>query len=174
MNIFEKNFSTDKFGLDAVKDIKKFNPMVFLVIARRKNGNVMCYEALKNSSNHITGIRMFWLDIDPKTKQQARKRGRMHDVDKPSIADELVYGITVTQKSKKQWNFHFKRYTRKNISVRLSKSGNKSFAYANSNSGILHCLQSFFVYDRGVKVEKVDVFAVNPKNGVKMTETIMN
>lgn len=123
MRSFESGSIIHKHGVAAMKDIYKIKPNVFLMIDRRLNGNLVVYEAVV-AQGAMEKIDVYWLDLDPKYKARARKRGRMHDRDEFCKMDHYAYGITVTHQAKTMWEFHFKRFPSQKFSVRLEQDGN--------------------------------------------------
>lgn len=117
---FTRGPITTLSGVSATADIRRHNRNVFMVIGRRKNGNVVVMEANVDRRGNITGIRQFWLDLDPKTKAKARKKGRVHDMDPFTKMDEYAYGIRVISEMPTRWTFCFKRFPSKIFTIRLT------------------------------------------------------
>lgn len=114
---FLKGIEIKEHGVDAVPAIRKIDPQVFLVVTRSCNGNAMVYRATKEE------VQAHWLDLDPKTRRQARAKGRKHDVDTVKFYEQAGYGFTerrttegrfVTVRSLPQCVLKIKQYRKSN------------------------------------------------------------
>lgn len=91
----------DEKDIESVKvtaDLMKKNPNVLFVIARSVNINLACYEAVVDSKhpkrlNPDLPVHAYWLNLEPKYANAARKKKQPHDCDKFSFPErKLAYG----------------------------------------------------------------------------------
>jgi hypothetical protein len=163
-------------GLQAVPEIMSANSNVFLVIARRKNGNVMVYEAVLNKSREITGIDSYWLDLEPSYQRKSRKKGKKDDREELSVLDHFAYGIKVIQHiSKTRWEVMFKQYSQKMIIVVCSTGVS---LYRKGKNKNLQKVESFFLHDRAIlnllpTVDSIDVASYDLRTNKKLVEKVI-
>ena len=107
---------TDKCGIQAIPTIYNTCNNVFLVVARKKNGNVVVYEGVLDNKRNLKRIDIYWLDLEPSYRQKARKSGRRHDRSSLKKIDKLGYDMYVTKKiTPQKWEIQFKVYKQKMI-----------------------------------------------------------
>lgn len=149
-SFLEEPFPDDAYGLEALNTIQKYGNNVFLVIGRKKNGNVMVYEIRRNQQNgDFTHIDFYWLDLDPSYRAKARGKGKTHDRDEVSKLEKIYYGMSIVRKMNSQkWEVKFDQYPQKMILIINSKG--KPTLYRKSSSNDIQEVTSMFVQDRCV------------------------
>ena len=127
-------------GESAVPRIYKKNRNVFLVITRTYNGNVVVYESILDSKRTISKLDTFWLDIDNKYQQKARKRKKPHDRVELNTIEKYGFGINVLNKNGKKWEFNFKQFKTQTFSVEVHDTGVSCFTVLNGKRYKVHHL----------------------------------
>lgn len=167
---------TKKYGREAIRDVYKHNPNVFLVISRKLNGNLVVLEAELDNQRHLTKISEFWLDLDPAYVEKARKQGRLHDREEMTTFDLIAYSFTVEEKlSPTQWVLVFDKYKKKRLLISVHEKGVSCYCKQNSE---MYKIFTFHIVDRTVmgmlpKVDFVEVEAYNVKTKTKQVDKIV-
>ena len=111
-----------------------------LYMKRSKNLNLVVYEAHVEpdasgggefgvSINSKKPVEGYWLDIDPKYVEKARKKGRMHDkVEFNFMESSMAYGVTATakkdsrgEKTQQEYGLVFVALKKRPMTLRLDK-----------------------------------------------------
>ncbi len=85
---FERAALPDKLAKPALANhVFKTDPRVFFIVFRTLNNNMMVYRALGDRAE------CFWLILDPKMRDDRRKRGITHDKENLSTGETVGYGF---------------------------------------------------------------------------------
>ena len=139
-------FPTSESGVSAIETIFTHAPNVFLVISRKKNGNVVCYEALLDNDKNIVGIDVYWLDLDPAFRKKSRQKNRGSDRYELTTVDRMGYDIKIIDNSaKRKWKLCFKVYSQH---MTVVQHNDKIFLYRKGKNGKLQILKYLYVHDQ--------------------------
>jgi hypothetical protein len=172
----EKPFPNSLYGVAAIPTVYAQNSNVFLVVARKKNGNVMVYEAVLDANRNISNINSFWLDLEPSYKQNARKRGRLHDVDELSKIDYFGYGVEIIRKiTSQKWEIQFNQYKQKMV-IKVHETGVS--LYRKGLKDEVQKVHHLFLHDRQVlnmlpTVDSIDVVSFRLSDKRKIVEKVI-
>jgi len=101
----------DPKGEKVAAELKKKNPNALFLIGRSKNLNVVVYEANRDAKNSNAlasdnPIDVYWLDLDPATRADNRKKGQKHDrAELNWIEKSMAYGASATATKNKPGTF---------------------------------------------------------------------
>jgi len=162
-------------GAHAIRKIYSLNKQVCLCIARNLNGNVMVYKVGLDKDCHITGVDMFWLDLEPSFVEAARKARRSHDRDEPCQIDHMVYGIDIVKReSSTTWQVKFKQFPQL-MTIHAFPDRSVSLYRVGKNTHRQKVF-SFFIHTRMVlgipKVDQIDLTAFNTDDKKPVVEVI--
>lgn len=169
-------------------------PDVCIYIERNKNKNVIVYEArYANKEGHAgplhptQPIDAYWLKIDPDSRANNRKRGKMDDrVELMGIEKTVAYGIKTTPipGAPGEFRVSFVALASRQFTLTTVEAGNGTPgcavlprpAIVGSLNGHDCVMSNFYVMARETwllpKVEYVDLFGVRIADGVAETERI--
>ena len=163
-------------GVAARDEIKAISSMVFMVIGRELNGNVVVMEASVNRMGFIKKIEPFWLDLDPEYRKTNRLKKKAHDRDEFNFLDRRAYGVSVDKKNTKSWTFHFNQFPSKKFSVVVDSNGASCFT-RDAKTNDMYLVHYLYVnHDKLLglipKVRHIDVVGRNPQTGKKVAERL--
>jgi hypothetical protein len=184
MSVLSTYEVTKKSGKNAVSDIYRADPNVFLIMVRNYNQNLVCFRGNLDNQRNSTHIESFWLDIDPKYKEKARKQGKNDDYVEFNKIDRYAYGIKILRKiTAKTWKLSFARLPGQELTVSVGKHGISSYIEAPQEKDkpkTIIKIHHLFVHDKPAlgflwpTVTKIDIVGVSKSSKKKTTFSIDN
>lgn len=74
--------------------LRGLNHRVFACVTRNKNSNVVCLEAVTDSSGKVMGVESYWMRAEPSYGEPWRKKYGTEREDLSEIERRLAYGVT--------------------------------------------------------------------------------
>ena len=112
-------------GLAVWKELKTHNPNLLFIVARSCNVNVVAYDArvdVKHPTrmNSKDVIDIYWLNLEPKYTENARKKGVAHDRDELSwIERKLGYGAITKELKQSVGCYRIKMNAMTSLKIKL-------------------------------------------------------
>jgi hypothetical protein len=159
------------YGKASIPDIFDRLSNIILVIYRRKNGNVVVYEA-KVRNGELQGIDAYWLDLDPNYRTPGKPLRQPFE-----RLDHLAYGFKVIRKvSPKRWVLKFKQHPKEMVVV-VSSCGKRVALFCDIKDSLTR-VEHFFVADKTVlnmlpTVDYIEVVGFNTKTKKRVTERLV-
>lgn len=168
--------------LDTLEDKKKLYPNLQFLIARSKNANIMCYNAMpeadkkKGGLNHTLPMEAFWLDIDPEYVKKNRAKGKMDDrVELGRIEKRVAYGCYhKSLNDGKVYEISLVAFPARKVKLTIDKDGN--IKSEMQIAGVPCKLQLIFVHatDRTLRtplIHWVKIYGIGP-DGKQVVEKL--
>lgn len=167
-------FPNNLSGVKAIPFIYKENSNIFLVIARKKNDNVMVYQAIVDDRGNLFDIEQYWLDLDPSYRVKSRSAGKTHDRDELSTLDYFAYGVEVVNKiTPNKWEIKFNQHPR----TMILEKHDKGVSLFSHETEVIKKIHHFFIHDRHIinllpTVDFIDVVSFVVKDKKRVVDRI--